>query len=94
MDPPKVMLHVYDPLIPEGLNKVFIKACQHIQLVATPASRAHGGFLEKSCKPGSLMASLCVSCGSWMVRYGFMGLLKGHRKAHSGFHGEGTEFLL
>lgn len=94
MDPPKVMLHVYDPLIPEGLNKAFIKACQHIQLVATPASRAHGSFLESSCKPDSLVASLRVSCGSWMVRYGFMGLLKGHSKAHSGFHREGTEFLL
>lgn len=64
MDLPKVVLQVYDPLIPEGLNKAFIKACQHIQLVATPASWAHGGLLENSCKPGSLVASLHVCRGS------------------------------
>lgn len=38
MDLPKVMLHVYDVLIPEGLREAFIKACQGTQMAATPVA--------------------------------------------------------
>jgi len=60
MDPPQVVLHVYDPFIPEGLSKAFVEACQGTQLVATPVallssapmSQTHRVFLMPSCRSG------------------------------------------